>query len=200
MFIFRGAIAVQWPHYEADWQNAANIQCGGGYTRDGFSGQHLITATIWCLNTVLWLVRRAILGSDWLICCNDDGHQSMPRVRSVRISKNMIITLSTGLGIHSDREDGKIWNVQTKHNLFILIWMPNKEWNCQFCSINVNEELVSSLEVTHIFYHSLHVTVSRIESESEWKFLDIRCELLTQAPVARIAPVLLTLVMCNVDG
>ena len=80
------------------------------------SGQHLITASIWCLNTVLWLVRRAILGSDWLICCNDDGHQSMPRVRSVRISKNMIITLSTGLGIHSDREDGKIWNVQTKNN------------------------------------------------------------------------------------
>ena len=26
----------------------------------------------------------------------------MPRVRSVRISKNMIITLSTGLGIHRE--------------------------------------------------------------------------------------------------
>ena len=55
---------------------------------------------------------KKILGSDWSRlswCCNDDGHQSMPRVRSVRISKNMIITLSTGLGIH--RDDGKIWNV-----------------------------------------------------------------------------------------
>ena len=125
MFIFRGASAVQWPDYEADWQNAANIQCGGGYTRDGFSGQHLITATIWCLNTVLWLVRRAILGSDWLICCNDDGHQSMPRVRSVRISKNMIITLSTGLGIYPDREDSKIWKKYSK-SLILMIWKGMK--------------------------------------------------------------------------